>query len=86
MRLCFAALIKVLKICAKPKIYNKTLVEAVIKSLDVYYGGILGSDDGAVSRLMSCDNTFPRIMLLPQQEQRTSRAFHKAYGTMFLKF
>ena len=30
MRLCFAALIKVLRICAKPKIYNKTLVEAVI--------------------------------------------------------
>ena len=74
MRLCFAALIKVLKICAKPKIYNKTLVEAVIKSLDVYYGGILGSDDGAVSRLMSCDNNLsPDNVVTPARTADLSR-------------
>lgn len=46
MTLCFAALIKVLKICSKPKVYNKTLCGAVAKTIDEYYGNILEADDG----------------------------------------
>ena len=55
MTLCFAVLIKVLKICSKPKVYNKTLCGAVAKTIDEYYGNILEKDDGAVSHLLSCD-------------------------------
>ena len=69
MTLCFAALIKVLKICAKPKVYNKTLCGAVIKSLDEYYGGILESDDSTVSHLLSCDyNLSPADVIEPMQK------------------
>ncbi len=66
MKLCFAALIKVLRYCSKPKVYNKTLCGAIVKSIDEYYGGILESDDGAVSRLMSCDNNLsPENVVIP---------------------
>ena len=69
MTLCFAALIKVLKICAKPKVYNKTLCGAVVKSLDEYYGGILESDDSTVSHLLSCDyNLSPVDVVEPMQK------------------
>ena len=69
MTLCFAALIKVLKICAKPKVYNKTLCGAVVKSLDEYYGGILESDDSTVSHLLSCDyNLSPVDVIEPMQK------------------
>lgn len=69
MTLCFAALIKVLKICAKPKVYNKALCGAVIKSLDEYYGGILESDDSTVSHLLSCDyNLSPADVIEPMQK------------------
>lgn len=59
MVLCFASFIKVLKFCALPRVYNKTLCEAVVKTIDFYYGGILGSDDPKISRLMSCDKNLP---------------------------
>ena len=69
MTLCFAALIKVLKICAKPKVYNKILCGAVIKSLDEYYGGILESEDSTVSHLLSCDyNLSPADVIEPMQK------------------
>ena len=69
MTLCFAALIKVLKICAKPKVYNKALCGAVIKSLDEYYGGILESDDSTVRHLLSCDyNLSPADVIEPMQK------------------
>lgn len=54
MTLCFAAFIKVLKICAKPKVHNKTLCEAVIKTINEYSAGIVGSDDSWVSHIMHC--------------------------------
>lgn len=66
MTLCFAAFIKVLKICAKTKVYNKTLCEAVIKTLDEYYGATVGSDDSWVSHLISCDyNLSPEDIIKP---------------------
>lgn len=66
MILCFAALVKVLKICAKPKVYNKALCGALIKTLDEYYGNILEVDDSLVSRLLSCDvNLSPVNVILP---------------------
>lgn len=69
MTLCFAALIRVLKICAKPKVYNKTLCGAVVKSLDEYYGGILESDDSTVSHLLSCEyNLSPVDVIEPMQK------------------
>ena len=67
--LCFAALIKVLKICSKPKVYNKTLCGAVAKTIDEYYGGILEADDGTVSHLLSCDyNLSPENIVEPAKE------------------
>lgn len=57
MTLCFAALIKVLRICSKHQVYNKTLCEAVIKTVDEYT--VIGTDDGQISRLMSCDYNLP---------------------------
>lgn len=66
MTLCFAALIKVLKICSKPKVYNKTLCGAVAKTIDEYYGNILEADDGTVSHLLSCDyNLSPENIVEP---------------------
>lgn len=68
MTLCFAAFIRVLKICAMPKVYNKTLCEAVIKSLDEYYGATVGSDDSWVSHLINCDyNLSPEDITKPMR-------------------
>ena len=68
MTLCFGALIKVLRICSKPKVYNKTLCEAVIKTLDVYYGEIIGSDDSLVSHLVNCgQNLSPDDVIIPMR-------------------
>lgn len=70
MRLCFAALIKVLKICAKLRVYNKTLCGAVIKTIDEYYGSILESDDAEVSHLLSCNhNLSPTSVIAPIREK-----------------
>lgn len=70
MTLCFASFIKVLKICAKPQVYNKTLCEAVVKTLDVYTGNILGSDDTQVSRLVSCKNNLsPDNIVKPMRKR-----------------
>lgn len=70
MRLCFVALIKVLKICAKPKVYNKTLCGAVVKTVDEYYGNILEADDAEVSHLLSCDhNLSPANVIAPSREK-----------------
>ena len=69
MTLCFASFIKVLKICAKPKVYNKTLCEAVVKTLDVYTGNILGSDDSQISHLLSCGyNLSPNTIVMPMRK------------------
>lgn len=66
MTLCFAALIKILKFCSKPKVYNKTLCGAVAKTIDEYYGNILEADDGTVSHLLSCDyNLSPENIVEP---------------------
>lgn len=68
MTLCFGALIKVLRICSKPKVYNKTLCGAVIKTLDVYYGEIVGSDDSLVSHLVNCgQNLSPDDVIIPMR-------------------
>lgn len=69
MTLCFASFIKVLKICAKPKVYNKTLCEAVVKTFNVYTGNILGSDDAQISHLLSCKhNLSPDTIVIPMRE------------------
>lgn len=66
MKLCFAALVKVLKICAKPKVYNKVLCGALIKTIDECYGNILETDDSLVSHLLSCDaNLSPKDVIIP---------------------
>lgn len=66
MTLCFAAFIKVLKICAKPKVHNKTLCEAVIKTINEYSAGIVGSDDSWVSHIMHCTyNLSPEHIIIP---------------------
>ena len=64
--LCFAGLIKVLKFCTKPKVTNKALCGAVIKTIDDYYGDLLEVDDSKVSRLLSCtDNLSPVDVVEP---------------------
>lgn len=74
MTLCFAALIKILKICSKPKVYNKTLCGAVAKTIDEYYGNILEADDGAVSHLLSCDyNLSPENIVEPAKKVAFSK-------------
>ena len=66
MTLFFAVLVKVLKICSKPKVYNKTLCGAVAKTIDEYYGNMLEVDDGTVSHLLSCDyNLSPENIVEP---------------------
>ena len=66
MTLCFAVLIEVLKICSKPKVYNKTLCGAVARTIDEYYGNMLEVDDGTVSHLLSCDyNLSPENIVEP---------------------
>lgn len=56
IKLCFAAFIRVLKECSRPKTKNKELCGAVLKTLDVGYGEYLSADDSAVSRLLSCND------------------------------
>lgn len=64
--LCFAALVKVLKVCSKPNIHNKTLCGALVKTINEYYGGLLEANDSAVSRLLSCtDNLSPADVIDP---------------------
>lgn len=66
MVLCFAALVKVLKVCSKPNTHNKTLCGALVKTIDEYYGGLLEANDSAVSRLLSCtDNLSPADVIDP---------------------
>ncbi len=72
MTLCFAAFIKILKICAKPKVHNKTLCEAVVKTVDEYT--VIGTDDGHISRLMSCDNNLsPTGVIQPVRNTELSK-------------
>ncbi len=60
MVLCFAALLRVLKSCAKPKITNKLLCGALLKVINERYGDILEVVDDTVSKLNSCrDNLSP---------------------------
>lgn len=71
MVLCFAALVKVLKFCAKPKVTNKALCGAVIKTIDEYYGNIMEADDSKVSRLLSCtDNLSPADVIDPARSTK----------------
>jgi hypothetical protein len=55
VKLCFGAFIKVLRICAKPHVYDKTLCPAVIRTVDPSYADTLANNRGAVSRLFSCN-------------------------------
>lgn len=72
MTLCFASFITVLRICAKPKVYNKTLCDAVIKTVDEYT--VIGTDDGHISRLMSCDNNLsPTGVIQPTRNADLSK-------------
>lgn len=72
MTLCFAAFIRVLRICAKPQVYNKTLCAAVVKTVDEYT--IIGTDDGQISRLMSCDyNLSPKDVIQPVRNTDLSK-------------
>lgn len=72
MTLCFAAFIRVLRICAKPQVYNKTLCTAVVKTVDEYT--IIGTDDGQISRLMSCDyNLSPKDVIQPVRNTDLSK-------------
>lgn len=60
MVLCFAALLRVLKCCLKPKISNKVLCGTLVKVINEQYGDMLETNDSAVSRLNSCtDNLSP---------------------------
>ena len=71
MALCFAALVKVLKVCSKPKVHNKTLCGALVKTINEYYGSLLKVDDSAVSRLLSCtDNLSPADVIDPARSVR----------------
>ncbi len=84
MTLCFAAFIKVLKICAKPKVYNKTLCEAVVKTVDEYT--VIGTDDGHISRLMSCDNNLsPTEVIQPVRDTELSN-ISKGMNTYVLPY
>lgn len=72
MTLCFAAFIRVLRICAKPQVYNKTLCAAVVRTVDEYT--IIGTDDGQISRLMSCDyNLSPKDVIQPVRNTDLSK-------------
>lgn len=72
MTLCFAAFITILKICAKPKVYNKTLCEAVVKTVVEYT--VIGTDPGQISHLMSCDyNLSPKDVIQPVRDTALSK-------------
>ena len=71
MVLCFAALVKVLRFCTKPKVHNKALCGAVVKTINDYYGDVLEANDSAVSRLLSCtDNLSPVDVIDPARSSK----------------
>ena len=60
MVLCFAALLRILKCCSKPKISNSVLCGTLVKVVNEQYGDMLEVDHSAVSKLNSCtDNLSP---------------------------
>lgn len=74
MTLCFAAFVKVLKECSKPKVYNKILCGAVVKTIDVSAGEMMEADDGKVSHLLSCEhNLSPEDIIKPAQNISTAK-------------
>lgn len=54
MKLCFGTFIRVLKICAKPNVYDKTLCTAVLKTIDSVYADSIKDDGPTISKLLSC--------------------------------
>lgn len=54
MKLCFGTFIRVLKICAKPNVYDKTLCTAVLRTLDPTYADLIKDDGPTISKLLSC--------------------------------
>lgn len=66
MRLCFGAIIQTLRYCTKPKITNKVLCGAIVKTVNESYGCDLAEDDGAVGHLARCDhNLSPDNVVTP---------------------
>jgi hypothetical protein len=54
VKLCFGTFIRVLKICAKPNVYDKTLCAAVLKTIDPTYADLIRDDGPTISKLLSC--------------------------------
>lgn len=54
MKLCFGTFIRVLKICAKPNVYDKTICTAVLRTIDSEYADFIQDDGPTISKLLSC--------------------------------
>lgn len=66
MVLCFAALLRILKYCSKPKTNNGVLCGTLVKIVNEQYGDMLEVDESAVSKLNTCkDNLSPDRVVRP---------------------
>ena len=59
MELCFGIYAKILKLCCRSSVHNKTLVDALVKTIDPNSKYI--DNDTSVSRLMNCTANFPEV-------------------------
>lgn len=59
MELCFGIYAKILKLCCRSSVHNKTLVDALVKTIDPDSKYI--DNDTSVSRLMNCTANFPEV-------------------------
>lgn len=59
MELCFGTYAKTLKLCCRTSVNNKTLVDALVKTIDSDSKYL--ENDTSVSRLMNCTANFPEI-------------------------
>lgn len=59
MELCFGIYAKILKLCCRSSVHNKTLVDALVKTIDPDSKYI--DNDTSVSRLMNCTASFPEV-------------------------
>lgn len=57
MELCFGSYANVLRLCCHSSVHNKTLVDALVKTIDPNSRYL--TDDAAVSKLLKCQSNFP---------------------------
>ena len=77
VKLCFAAYIRVLKLCSIAKTTQKTICGAVCKTVEPFYGEMIATDDSSVSRILSCEHN-----LSPQNVVEPAKAADPAAVTL----